>query len=200
MKYLGIIIDSKLSFSRHTSQIISKITHKLIIFQQIRPFLTIEDSKKFYISYVRPLLEYCPVLLCSINKTQTLQIERLQNKALRIITYNFDQSMTRIRQQFRIPTLESRRIVFLLIKTFDIIHGKITTMKFTELKINSPTRNLRSKNKLLLNIPKFNKVNFGQRSFNYLAPKHWNALPIQIRQIKNRSKFISSIKEHIYVY
>ena len=145
LKYLGVIIDSKLSFSYHLSRIISKITHKLILFQQIRPFLNIDSSKRFYINYIRPLLEYCPVLLCSLSKTQAIQIEKLQNKALRIVTnQDYSNSSSMIRQYLNIPTLESRRTALLLIKTFDIINGNITSLKYTNLKINSPPRLLRS--------------------------------------------------------
>ena len=202
MKYLGIILDSQLSFSHHIDQMNAKIMHKLTIFQQIRPCLDVQSSRKFYISYIRPLLEYCPTLLCSINKSQANTIEKLQNRAIRIITQNFSYcSISALRRDLNIPTLESRRHVFILTKTHDIINGKIPSLHFTKLESQrNNTRNLRSNNLNNLKIPKFNKVKFGQRSFNYLAPKFWNNLPTETKLIQSRRKFISEIKNIIYEF
>ena len=77
MKYLGIILDSQLSLKEHITSLTSKVTHKLNIFQQIRPFINNEMSRLFYLSYIRPLLEYCPVLLNSLNKTNSDKLEML---------------------------------------------------------------------------------------------------------------------------
>ena len=110
MKYLGIVLDTQLSFNEHLRQLKSKVSYKINILQQIRPFLNTETSRLFYIGYIRPLLEYCPVLLNSINKTQCIALEQLQNRALRIISHNpFHRDMTSLRRSINIPTLKTRR-------------------------------------------------------------------------------------------
>ena len=60
--------------------------------------------------------------------------------------------------------------------------------------------NLRSNDTVNLKIPKCNKNFFGQRSFNYLAPKYWNALPSEIKSQTNRNKFIKMLKLALYEY
>ena len=204
LKYLGIILDSQLSLKDHILQLTSRVSYKLNIFQQIRPFLDTNTSKLFYISYIRPLLEYCPALLNSINKTSSDKLESLQNRALRIISQKYIHcSITDFRNKFNIPTLKSRREVFLLLKVFDILHNinNINNdMLYTNIKFKTNNRLLRSNSDNLLGIPKCNKVTFGQRSFNYIGPKLWNSLPSPIRNINNRQKFKSEIKSFLYKY
>ena len=205
IKHLGITIDSKLSFREHIDQLENKIIQKLKLFQKIRPFLDLKASKTFYLSYIRPHFEYCPSLLSSINKTQSNTIEKLQNWALRIILQrqqDFMASATQMRQDLKIPTLASRREVFLLTKVFDILHGNIPSLEFTKFEFLKCERNLRSNSKFNLVIPKMNKTNFGRRSLNYIGAIKWNQLPIKIKSLNrnSRSKFINSIKKLRWTY
>ena len=74
-------------------------------------------------------------------------------------------------------------------------------MPFTNLEVcKNDRKNLRSNDFINLKIPKCNKTNFGQRSFNYLAPKYWNALPNDIKSTTNRTNFIKSIKMKLYQF
>ena len=88
-------------------------------------------------------------------------------------------------------------------KVFDILHNVNNInndMQFTEVKVKINNRVLRSNSVNMLIIPKFNKVTYGQRSFNYLGPKLWNTLPDQVRSIRIRTKFKKEIKSIIYKY
>ena len=112
-------------------------------------------------------------------------------------------SITEIRNNLKIPTLHSRRTLFAAIKVFGIIHNtnNITNdLQYTKLKLRQCSRNLRSNVQGLLDIPKYNKTNFGQRSFNYTGPKLWNNLPPEIRNIELRSEFKRRVKEYLIKY
>jgi hypothetical protein len=50
------------------------------------------------------------------------------------------------------------------------------------LKPYTPSANIRSSSKGLLTIPSVKRVNYGERSFSYAAPKLWNELPEYIRK------------------
>ena len=198
LKHLGITIDSKLSLKTHVDIMERKVISKIKTFQKIRQFLDVKASKTFYLSYIRPHMEYCPTLLSSMNKTLSDSVEKLQNWALRIILQrNFWDSATEMRKDLTIPTLASRREVFLLTKVFDILHGNIPSLEYTKFEFRNTDRNLRSKSKFNLVVPKTNKTFFGRKSFNYLGAFTWNQLPVNIKSLNgnSRTKFINSIKK-----
>ena len=97
-------------------------------------------------------------------------------------------STTEMRQTLQIPTLKSRRDVFVLTKVFDVLHGNIQSLEHTKMELHNPDRNLRSKFKLNLKIPKTNKTNFGKKSFNYIGPTKWNQLPIGVKSMGKNSR------------
>ncbi len=61
-----------------------------------------------------------------------------------------------------------------------------------------PTRDLRSADQLLLNVPKTKCKLRGERAFAVAAPKLWNDLPLPIRQASSLSLFQSSLKTYIF--
>ena len=66
------------------------------------------------------------------------------------------------------------------------------------LRPYNPSRTLRSSSDLLLTVPKTSHRTTGDRSFSYSAPKLWNNLPVEIRRMKELSKFKSAIKGHLF--
>ena len=67
------------------------------------------------------------------------------------------------------------------------------------LKIYKPMRSLRSVNKNLLIVPKTQTHTYGDRAFATVAPRLWNELPQQLRDIKNTDSFMKSLKTHLFV-
>ena len=51
---------------------------------------------------------------------------------------------------------------------------------------------------LKLNFSQLKLVSFGDRSFNVVGPRLWNALPIAIKRIETVPLFIKALKTHIF--
>jgi hypothetical protein len=111
IKYLGIHMQENLHWDKHISHILIK-ANKVLGLLRSTLFDAPTDLKKLaYSSLCRPLLEYASEVWDPSNKQQIHSLEVLQNKALRFI-YNIrgrDVSITEIRQQHHIVTLEQRR-------------------------------------------------------------------------------------------
>jgi hypothetical protein len=89
VKYLGVVLDRKLTFKHHIDSLISKasaVTYSSLYCLLSRNSSASVDSKiRIYKSFIRPILTYaCPVFinsaLCHLNKLQLFQ-----NKVLRMI-------------------------------------------------------------------------------------------------------------------
>ena len=84
-KYLGVTLDTYLSCTPHVDNLCKKISSRIGILKRIRPFLDNVSSNLIYSSTILPLFDYCDVVwdTCTINSKNKLQ--RLQNRAARII-------------------------------------------------------------------------------------------------------------------
>ena len=75
-----------------------------------------------------------------------------------------------------------KRIIFkLLVQTYKIIRGIAP-------ECLSHLISIRSTDEFLLHLVYLNTT-YGQRSFSYVAPRYWNALPVNIRKANSLESF-----------
>ena len=86
-KLLGLWIDDDLKWQTNTDYIIGKAVKRLFLLKFLKKFGADKiDMKRFYISAIRPTLEYgAQVWHGGLTKAQSSSIEKVQRRALRII-------------------------------------------------------------------------------------------------------------------
>ena len=110
-KYLGILLSSDLSWSKHIKSICTK-ARKLLGLLYRRFYKHAEPPALFqlYLSLVRPHLEYASdVWDLHLLKDKTL-IENVQKIGLRICAKQWDLDYNELLSNFAVPTLQSRRL------------------------------------------------------------------------------------------
>ena len=86
-KYLGVIIDEHLSFNEYMNTLMQKLNRANGIVAKVRYYVTPDVLKTIYYAFFDSHMRYsCHVLLQIHSKTFDL-IQRVQNKALRIISF-----------------------------------------------------------------------------------------------------------------
>ena len=85
VKYLGVYIDSHLSWNNHIDYICSKISKNLNITTRLKRYLTSKSRVSVYYSLIYPYLYYGCLLWGNNYDAPLSKIVRLQNKAVRII-------------------------------------------------------------------------------------------------------------------
>ena len=86
-KYLGIYIDHYLTWNKHVTYIQSSIYPKLKLLNRISSFLSHNILLRIYKQTVLPLLDYGCVVWGECSKENAQCLERLQNRAVRIILH-----------------------------------------------------------------------------------------------------------------
>ncbi|KAI8520411.1 hypothetical protein Bbelb_001650, partial [Branchiostoma belcheri] len=103
-KGLGFLIDKDLTFNEQVNSMISNASRRLHYLRLLtKQGTSVTDLIQIYLALVRPVLEYGHVLLVGCSKEQELAIERVQRRALRIISLGGRRSVPDL------PTLKSRR-------------------------------------------------------------------------------------------
>ena len=61
-KLLGVNLDNNFKWSFHVDNIHKKLTNKLLLQCQIKPYITLEMRKLYYNSYILPIIDYGIIL------------------------------------------------------------------------------------------------------------------------------------------
>jgi hypothetical protein len=85
-KLLGILLDEHLSFDSHANYITKKLSKSLYCIKMAKNNLSTSGLRSLYFALIHSHLSYCPIILNCMNKTNLGKLEKIQKKAVRIIT------------------------------------------------------------------------------------------------------------------
>ena len=145
-------------------------------------------------------LDYGNSLLGGLSVTDTSRLQKLQNRAARLI-YRVSRRTSAtplIRELHWLPI--QRRIEFkILVHVYNCVHGSSPTYLQDLIKLyNSGRKGLRSsQDSTRLSIPK-SKRSFGDKAFSVLGPRLWNDLPIALRTVPTVQSFKKFLKTHLF--
>ena len=84
-KFLGIIIDDKLTWIHHIDHVCKKISKSIGILYKLRPFLNTKYLINMYYCFVYPYLQYCNEVWGNAYACHINRLKVLQNRVIRII-------------------------------------------------------------------------------------------------------------------
>lgn len=85
IKYLGVMIDSRLTFAEHCDYMLKKIGKKTSFLNRIGQYLTPYSRQIVYKSIIAPHFEYCATVIVGMGETQIKKLQVAQNRAMRVI-------------------------------------------------------------------------------------------------------------------
>jgi hypothetical protein len=82
---LGVVIDSQLRFTEHLNYIIKSIAYKINYLRRISQHLSQWTRLTIYNTLIHPHFCYCATILYLLNQNEIGRLQKLQNRAMRII-------------------------------------------------------------------------------------------------------------------
>ena len=118
---LGIQIDNGLKFTKHVREIAKKAARKLACIRRIATLLDANGCYTLYNSQVRSLMEYCPLVWSSCPASYLGLLDRVQDRALRLVSLK-----TNLSDRLRVfQPLQHRRDVAALCVLYKVHRQKI---------------------------------------------------------------------------
>ena len=88
-KYLGVILDTSLSFNLQIQLTTNKVSHKLYVLSKIRQFLTEKSAILIYKTMILPYFDYGDIVYMLSSKNELNKLEILQERCINICTRTY---------------------------------------------------------------------------------------------------------------
>lgn len=195
LKYLGVIIDSRLKFTEHIDYIEKKLASKIGCMYRASNKLTFLSKITIYRSTVVPHFQYCSSVLFLANETDLRRLQVQQNKIMRLtLKCKRDTSINVMLS--RLQWLSVRQLIYfnVLLLVYKMQNNLVPNYLCSNLKhvYECNSFNLRNSNDIRLQ--NFTK-SITQNNLFYKGIKLYNDLPVTIKE-QNVNKF----KELLNVY
>ena len=216
VKYLGLMIDSGLTWKIHIDKLAKKISSAIGMIRKIRPYVTIEILKTLYYSLIYSHISYAIEVWGSADTTHLNTLLILQKRSVRMMLMK-DRRM----EDYTLPASDPLFYQIKFLKIQDIfklrllnfifnclnmanppifdtwytltsqIHNYQTRAKFSHFDNDTPTRTLF--------IHSTRTTHYGLKSTRVIGAKFWNSLPPNLRIADiSLEIFKKQVKNHLF--
>ena len=177
-KHLGVILQSNLKWTKHSEMIAEKAESSLRYLTIARQFASQAVLINIYLTLIRPQMEYCCSIWSNISVSDSLRLQKIQNRAARLVTgaprYA---SIDKMHAELGWDYLDARRKYFRLTFFHQILTGKLPSYLTQKIPTRDHNHNTRGVN---VNTFRFNYNSF-KNSLLPLASREYNELPDRIK-------------------
>ena len=182
-KYLGIQLDQHLIWDEHTRFLRAKVSRAIGFLKYAKKILPQETLSQIYSGVVEPHFRYCCSVWGSCGESRRLTLQKLQNRAARIVTNSsYDAPADALIQRLNWPDIAEiikRETATIVYKS---LNGLVPTYLSDIFLKNSSRGTVKLRNSEYdLHIPLF-KTSNGQKSFSYRGVNVWNSLEPEVKQ------------------
>ena len=191
-KYLGVDIQSDLSWKTHIDRVTKKANNMLGFIRRNLSSTSKETKTNAYISLVRSNLEYCCTVWNPHQKSLVKRVEMIQRRAARFVTnrYHNTSSVTDMLTSLQWESLQDRRQKLQLTLMYKIIHQLVAVDKDTYL---TPGRVMPRSSHNSIFRPYSTSTDSYKFSFFPRCIPVWNSLPANVAKAHSLASFKSGL-------
>jgi hypothetical protein len=202
IKYLGVTIDSRLSWSPHINELCKKLSQKVSALKRLSAFIPNALLLKVYISNIQSITDYCCTVWGNSAKCNLDRVMAYQKRAIRIVSgiHDYNISAIDLMKSLGLQTVYERVHYFTSLIMFKCISGQAPNYLCDHFTLQADLHSYETRNSSngCLALPKPNKEIFKQ-SLLYNGPKIWNSLPNDLKNAMSKILFKRKYKM-IYVF
>ena len=192
VKLLGITIDNKLSFDTHVSTICKKVNLKLHALARISNLMSTSKLRIIMKSFIESQFGYCPLVWMFHSRTLNNKINKLRERALRLVYKEHNLSFEELLRKDNSVTTHHRNLQKLAIEMYKLINNITPTLMKTLFPESGNPYTLRSGNSFqTYNV---RTVYNGTETLLFRGPKTWGMVPSHIKKSKSLKEFNSRIR------
>ena len=198
-KFLGVILDNKLSWKNHYEQLKCKILRNYALLRRSKNLLNTQGMKMLYYAQIYSHLSYCVVLWGSmLSSTFRKNLQTLQNKCVKLL--NINKSVDYLYAKHHVLKLD--HVIDLEQKKlgYKLIHGELPVNLEKLILTDSFGTTLKkqhcynTRGKQLPNLPNHISKTYNE-SFLLQSLKKFNGLDPTVKTCKTLNAFARKVKK-----
>ena len=193
VKLLGVLLDNKIAFDNHISNLLKQASSKLNAIKRVDTFLNKSQKNTLCHSYVLSYFQHCCLAWHFGNTGNIHKLEKLHERVIRFTYNDYNTDYFELLVKNNLFTLYTQRLQKMCCEIFKI-QSHTDKGYLSELLAQRPS-NYPARNALELYVPRVNQKTYGENSFFRQAPEIWNSLSPQIQ----KSKCLEDFKRKINV-
>ena len=198
-KYLGIYLDEDLTWEFQLKQIKTKLSRSCVLLAKLRYYVKTDLLRTVYFAIFDSVIRYA-IQVWGLHNNQAInEIEKLQEKAIRIMSFKGRNDNTNSRfkkleiMKFK-DILRYNNVIF----AYDQINAKLPEIfkDFFVTAENQHNYNTRGTTNKTIMKTTANSTTYGLNSLNYRAASDWNQISKNLNT-EDKSQLIKSLREYI---
>ena len=157
--------------------------------------MSFRQKKIIMNAFITSQFGYCPLIWMCHNRNALKQIDRIHERALRIVYNDNNSSFEYLLAKSSSVSKHHRNLQQVAIEIYKALNDLSSTLMSGLFRVKEKKYNLRNKNALVSNIP--HSTNYGINTISHLAPKIWEIIPNEIRCCQSLNLFKEKIRTWI---
>ena len=186
-KYLGTTLDSTMTGTKQLSKLNQQLAIKLTTFRKIRNYMSENTAIMIYKAMILPIFDYNDIIYNLLTQQQQTKLQRVQNRALRIVFRGKILSVNDMHERANVDKLETRRDNHLLA----LMYNRSKDPNY----LSPQARETRRTAAVTLRVP-HPKTNRLKKAPIYKGSSMWNNLPAKIRNSGSKLELKNLLKRH----
>ena len=198
IRILGCVLDKQMSMTDQVTNVSKSVHFHSRNISRIRKFIDKETCHSVVRSLVTSRLDYCNSLYNGVTGKNLDRLQKLQNKAARVIHCKPPRTHTTplLKELHWLPVRERIHHKSLTL-VYKCLHDLSPNYLSSLLKVRQSNYNTRSSSHTPLHTPRTYK-SVGDQAFTSFAPKLWNNLPVKLKECPSISTFKKMLKSHLF--
>ena len=187
-KFLGITIDTRLTFGPHISSVCTKLSKSVGIINKLKDTVPQDILIKLYYSLIYPYIIYCNLTRGGTYLNHLQPLINVQKRIIRVINNESYYAHTNP-LFYKSKILKVRDVhVFLLAQ---YMYKCNSSNSITTVSHNYCTRQMGNA------VAAYQRLTVSQHSISYSAPHVWNSIPENVKNSTSLSQFKHLFKNHL---
>lgn len=198
-KYLGVLLDSSLSFQPHINKLRSKIKSRIGFLFRNRASFTYAAKLALVKMTIIPMFDFGDVIYRTAPNFLLKKLDVIYHSVIRFVTNApYNTHHCELYALVGWPSLTMRRLTHWYQLIYKSLLGKVPLYLSCLVTIAVPTRSLRSSRYIALVTPKV-CTTFGRQSFQFAAANDWNGLQktLKLETLISPVAFKLLLSEHL---
>lgn len=191
LNLLGVNIDDALNFSEHISNVCKKASQKVGVIMRLRNLIPTHAKLQLYKSAILPHLTYCHLVWHFCKASDRKKLERVQERALRVVYNNKTSTYEQLLELANLPSLHNRRLQDIAILMYKV-KNNLSPSNISDI-FNTTDKGYALRN-ADFHLPRWNTVKYGKHSIRYFGPHLWSKLSYSDKQHTTIGSFKKSIR------